>query len=474
MSNSPMRPNLSVVQAAKKSLLAMAVLSGITLSNAAMAADDSSLTWNGITFYGVYDISVTHQTKSAPVSSDWVNGTNWMISKGSYKAITAVAPGALSNSLLGLRGKEGINDDLSFVFDAQIGFNPQSGKLNDGPLSLINNNGLPITSTHAASDSPRAGQLFNGALYGGLSSKDWGTLTFGRNASWNNTVISTYDPIGGSKGFSLFGFSGSLSGGGDTEDGFLDGSLKYAYKNDWFHAGLLYQPNGVDGSPGIAAQGEVGINYEGFAADAAYAKKNSALALSSASAAQIAAHGQNVLAATVSDNKDWVIGASWTGGPLKISGGYTRIQIGNTGLSTKTPPAGFDGLGGYFVIPVGTNNPKTKVLDVDWIGLKYALSSALSVSGAWYHESQNTFNPTACATSKTSATTAFASSCAGDENVFSVLLDYKLSKRADVYAGAAYSKVEDGLASGFFNIVASNKSPAASNFGPTVGFRFQF
>lgn len=470
MSNSRTYSRVLMIRTA----LAASVLAGIMLSSAALAADDGSLTWNGITLYGVYDISLTHQTKSAPVSSDWVNGTNWMISKGSYKSITAIAPGALSNSTIGLRGKEGINDDLSFVFDAQIGFNPQSGKLNDGPASLVNNNGVALTSTHAASDSPRAGQVFNGALYAGLSSKALGTLTFGRNASWNNGVIATYDPIGGSKGFSLFGFSGSLSGGGATEDGFLDGSLKYSFKNDWFHGGLLYQPNGVDGSPGIAVQGDLGFNYGGFAADIAYAKKNSALALSTASAALIAAHGHDVLAATVSNNKDWVFGASWTGGPWKVSGGYTRIEIGNAGLSAKTPPAGFDGLGGYFVIPAGTNNPKTKALEIGWIGLKYAINKELSVSGAWYHQNQNTFNPTACATSKSSATVLLAASCSGDENVLAFVLDYRLNKRADVYAGAAYSKVEDGLASGFYGITASNKSPSASNFGPTVGFRFQF
>ncbi len=44
--------------------------------------------------------------------------------------------------------------------------------------------------------------------------------------------------------------------------------------------------------------------------------------------------------------------------------------------------------------------------------------------------------------------------------------DYRFTKRFDVYAGAMYTSVSDGLANGYiFN---------TSTIDPTVGFRFRF
>jgi predicted porin len=44
-------------------------------------------------------------------------------------------------------------------------------------------------------------------------------------------------------------------------------------------------------------------------------------------------------------------------------------------------------------------------------------------------------------------------------------LDYRFTKRFDVYGGFAYSKVEDGLASGFLNTSVTTVM---------TGFRFNF
>ena len=45
------------------------------------------------------------------------------------------------------------------------------------------------------------------------------------------------------------------------------------------------------------------------------------------------------------------------------------------------------------------------------------------------------------------------------------MADYRLSKRFDVYGGAMYSQVLDGLASGYIH---------NNNIAPTVGMRFAF
>ncbi len=75
MSYSPTRPLLSgatsVIRArAKHSALAVAVAAGIAaaaLSGSAQAADDTSLTWNGITLYGVVDVGLAYRT-TAPLT----------------------------------------------------------------------------------------------------------------------------------------------------------------------------------------------------------------------------------------------------------------------------------------------------------------------------------------------------------------------------------------------------------------------
>jgi predicted porin len=45
------------------------------------------------------------------------------------------------------------------------------------------------------------------------------------------------------------------------------------------------------------------------------------------------------------------------------------------------------------------------------------------------------------------------------------MVDYRITKRLDAYAGVMWSQVTGGLASGYLNF---------QNIGPTVGLRFQF
>jgi predicted porin len=426
------------------------------IASPALAADDPNLTWNGVTLYGVVDVAVSHEQHGAPLSQDWAQGEFFLISKASNTSYTGLTPGGLSQSRLGVRGRENVNDDFDFIFNAETGFNPTSGKLSDGPASLVNNNGVALANQKSGSDSSRAGQVFNGVANAGLSSKTFGTVTIGRNTTFLLDNIGSFDPMSSSYAFSLIGFSGIAAGGGYTEDARLDDSVKYLYKYDIFHAGALYQFGKSDESPGEAWQLNTGIDYNGFSIDGVYAKKKDAISLGSLSAAQAGTLPFGSLAATISDNTSGTLSASYTTSAFKLSGGLERIRFENPTLPVA---AGFAGLGGYFIGV--TNNaafPHAKTLDVSWVGLKYLIASNLDLTGAYYHYDQNAYGTTKCSNSS-------AATCSGGENVFSVRLDYRLTKRLDVYAGAAYSKVEDGLANGFLY---------KSNVDPTVGARFQF
>ena len=446
-------------KAMKRRMMRTAVAASLALASvsAVDAAEDQSLTWNGITLYGVYDIGIGYQSHGAPLSQDWFVGVQYLVDKKSLKPHTGLAPDGLSQSRIGLRGNEKINDDLSFVFNLEMGFDPQSGKLADAPKALTHNNGLPLDQQKSAGDSSRAGQFFNGQAVAGLSSKQFGTLTVGRNNTLLLDNIIKYDPMGGSYAFSIIGLSGVTAGMGDTEDARLDGSLKYLWKNDMWRVGALYQPGKVDSSPGEAWQGNVGLSYAGFDVDGVYGHKKDAISVASLSAAQIATGlPHDSLAATISDNTSYTLAASYIAGPWKASAGYEHIKFENPDTPITIP---FSGLGGYFLSVL--NNaafPHDKVLQVSWAGLRYSITKDFDVTGAAYHYDQNSFGATKCSNNS-------AGSCSGTENVYSVMADYRWTSRFDTYAGTMWSGVYDGLANGF-----THRSVLAT----TAGFRFKF
>jgi len=438
----------------RRTVLAAAVLASGAMSTA--RADDS-LTWNGITLSGIVDAGIAYQTHGTPLSQDFYTGLGYLISKNSNKSITSFAPNGLSQSKLVITGKEALTDDLNGIFNFEMGFNPQSGKLADACASLVHNNGVDIHNQTTGNDGARCGQFFNGPANIGLQSKQWGQLTAGRNNTLLTDAIGKYDPMGGSYAFSVIGFSGATAGGGNTENTRLDDSLKYTYKYDMFHVGLLYQFGKTDSSPGEAWQGDLGFDYNGFAVDGLFSHKKDAIAASSLSAAQLAAGApHDSLAATISDNTAYTLAASYTWDAWKFSGGYEHIKYENPSLPITNP---FSGLGGYYMSVINNNAfAHDKVLQVSWIGAKYSISKDWDITGAWYHYNQNSFKGNGC--SDTSA-----SSCSGTLNAYSLMTDYRLSKRFDVYAGAMWSKVNDGLASGFLH---------TSTVDPMVGARFKF
>ena len=426
---------------------------------------DGSLTWNGITFYGIIDLGIQYQTHGVPVSDYFPAGTEAIIQKNSNGSITAMTPSNLSQSRLGLSGIEPIGGDVSAVFRLETFFNPQSGNLSDGLKSLTLNNGRPLNQQSTNVDTSVAGQLFAGAAYAGFSSKSLGTLTFGRHVTLLADGIAKYDPMGAAQAFSLIGFSGTTAGGGDTEDRRLDGSIKYLGQWNPIRFGALYQIGGQRGSTNSAAQVDLGVDIAGLSADAYYFKKKNAIAASALSAAQvqdIIAAGyspSNTVAATVSDNETYAFMALYNFGGPKIYVGYEHIKFENPD-SPMSP--GSLTIGGYVLGVVNNTAFNTpKVLEVAWAGVKIPLSDVFDISAAYYGYKQDAFAGGALA----GCSGVQAASCSGRENAFSVVIDYKLSKRFDWYLGTFYTEVQDGLASGFLN---------DNTLTTTTGIRFRF
>src|ERR1700737_724714 len=72
------------------------------------APKDDSLTYHGITLYGIVDIGIQNQTHGAPISDYFVGGSAEIVQKNSNHSVTGVTPSNLSNSRIGLKGVEPI------------------------------------------------------------------------------------------------------------------------------------------------------------------------------------------------------------------------------------------------------------------------------------------------------------------------------------------------------------------------------
>ena len=440
-----------------------------TLAQAQSAAPapkaDSSLSWNGITLYGIVDVGVQYQTHGVPASDYFPAGTESIIQKNSNGSILAVTPSNLSQSRIGLSGNEPLVGDWAGVFRLETFFNPQSGDISDALKSQALNNGraLDVQSTNV--DSSVAGQYFAGAAYAGFSSPTYGTFTFGRHVTLLADGIAKYDPMGASQAFSLIGFSGTTAGGGDTEDRRLDQSVKYSAKYGAVHLGALYQFSGASGSTNTGTQLQLGIEGGGASVDAYYFKKYNAIATAALSAAQVTSlptlgySSSNSLAGTVSDNETFGLMGSYGFGATKLMGGYEHITFDNP----KSPlTAGSLTIGGYVLAVVNNtafNNQKT--LQVFWAGVKFAATADLDLMAAYYGYKQNSFATGA----KAGCSDISNSACSGTENAFSLVADYRFAKRFDGYFGTFYTGVQDGLANGFLN---------KSTLTTTTGIRFRF
>ena len=466
---------------------APAVAAATPASPAGATKPDGAFSMNGITLYGVIDLNVVYQTHGTPLSDYHPAGTYSYIQKNSNRNILTFSENGLSVSKIGLEGEKEIRDGWSGIFRLESGFNPLSGDFVDALKSMTVQNGKPLSAQTTGNDSSYAGELFNAAAFVGLTHRQFGTLTVGRQNGLIADGVARYDPMQTSQAFSVIGISGTGPGGGDTENRRLDNSVKYNWQHDALHLAALYQFNGSSGQPGSAYQLTVGGSFPKGSFDLFYSKKYDAISSAPLTAAQVttlncpyvvaaapvapctvAGGGGNALdrslAGTISDNAAFAIMGQYRFDKLKLSGGYEHIAYANP--ENPLPPGTYT-IGGYVLAYV---NPQTgpastfaieKIVQYWWIGARYAILPTLDWTTAWYHFEQGAYATGANA----GCNDARAANCAGSTQAVSTLLDWRLSKRFDTYAGAEWSEARDGMASGFLNRTTIN---------PTIGLRFTF
>jgi predicted porin len=430
---------------------------------------DCPLTYYGITVYGTIDMGGGWESHGAPYNKDIITGVSELINKQNRPtSMWLQTPNGMSQSNIGVKGKEAITSGLDFIFDLNFGWNPYSFTAANGPQSLFDNNGIALAKQSSNADSSRAGQFYNSVGYAGFSSQTYGTLTFGRQNSLELDGVNAYDPMGGSYAFSVIGWSGTAVGGGDTEDARVSTAVKYRVNvgDNWFRLGAMYQIGGYENNNGT--QGEWGAQigkdfnfgaYGKLSIDAIYTQDKGAVKAAALSAAQNAVL-PGTLAATISDDNSVMLLAKYTYQKLRVYAGYEYITFANPSSPVTT---GFTGIAG---IPIAFPDITQAAfvnhehLQVSWTGARYAFTDTFDAGIAYYHYDQNSFHVGGFCNSA-----AVASSCAGTLNAVSFNVDWQFAKKFDLYAGMMYSAVSGGQANGF---------QVFNNWAPTAGLRFRF
>jgi predicted porin len=426
--------------------------------------EDDSLTWHGITLYGVIDAGIQYDTHSAPFTPYRPSASGNIVRSNDYESPVGVTPSNMGQSRVGLQGKEPVMGDWSAEFQVESFFNPQSGQIADSLKSLAVNNGKAVDQQHIGVDGSSAGQAFQTAFVG-LKSDRFGALTFGRQVSLISEGTIQYDPNFLATAFGVLGASNTYSGAGSSETNRLDSSAKYLLNIGALHFGTLYKFNESSGAAGAAYQADIGASFAALSIDAYYSKINDAITASALTVAQTSAlpalgySASNSLAATVSDNTTYALMGSYVFDPLKFFAGYMHIKYADPGTPLS---AGYTDIGGYVLAFVSDNAYlDSKMVQVYWTGARYTVIPGLALTAAYYGVHQNAYGTGTLA----GCDSAAHSVCSGSLEGLSFDADYRFNVHFDAYLGAMYSGVHDGMASGYVY---------STNINPTLGARYKF
>ncbi|MGO9545425.1 MAG: porin [Rhodomicrobium sp.] len=462
-----------------KRLLCALVIAGLAASANAEDLDLGSvkdplpgtLSWHGVTIYGTIDVDYAYQTNGRPngsIVSD-LEYTPFMPTHNyTNQSISTITANAIQQSYIGIKAEEAIGYGFTAVGKLETGFNPITGELSDGCSSFVQNLGLGYNQMSSTADSGRCGQAFNGVSYAGVSNPAYGTLTVGRQQSFQLDTLAVYDPMALAYAFSIFAYSGTGAGSGSTEAARWDNSVKYVLEYGPVHAGAMFSDGGeATGMFGTGYGFDVGGSWQGVSIDAVYTREHGAVNLLSVKDDTFP-YPDNPLEAAISNDEGWSVMGKYTydfgaggfkdgcglkdgdcvGAKLAFFGGYEHVSVSNSNAVADQIAA--TTAGGYLIAPQADYYYTPKVLQFAWTGAKYELPSGWSFTAAYYYINQGSFisgtpgNQDVCTNGG-----ATRIECAGTYGQVSALIDYQFNKHFDVYIGATYAIAYDGLAAGF-------------------------
>ncbi len=396
----------------KKSLFALAALGAV----AGTAQAD-------VTLYGILDVGVAELTHAGNFSPNFVTGA--VPTAGPYvKAGTAVGMmnGGESQTRWGIKGSEDLGNGNKAFFQLESAINLGSGTLATSGLAGAGTGPSGATPTTAmVADTSLNGQLFGRNAFVGLSNVDFGAVTLGRQNSLQLDIIGSvsggYDPVNAQM-FSPINFSGFYGGGGETDNARVDNAVKYAKKFGDFNLNALYGFGGMAGNSSARSNTQFNLGYElnRFGAQLAYQNAKDTTGINPMAAANTVSVQFVDLTSYMAVLRYQVID------PLTLKAGYERVEISapSNYAADQTMPQIY----GY---TIGTRSAFTgpqKNVNVYWVGGNYQFTPALKLSVGYYDAD----------------TPAFGTTASGTDKYSSVLVDYDLSKRTNLYGGWMHDK----------------------------------
>jgi predicted porin len=428
---------------------------------------DCPLSYGPFTLYGNIDLGYGYSKWGAPVGPS-ADKPNYFIQRNSGNWHWLWSPNGASTSVVGINLAQKLVGEWELIGVAELGFNPYSLQLINGPRSLADNNLRTVLNQRTQFDSSRAGQWDNSQGFIGVSNPIYGTLTFGRTNTLVQSAIGAFDPVQ-SIAFSQIGFSAIYAGLGVGPDNRTNTAVTYRLTYQGFRFAFQGQAGGYDQGNAATSnyQLQVGTDIGKLTFDAigGYAKNAVTLASLGGAAVPAGFDPNSNLRGTLSNTGGIALLARYNWDPFKFYLGYIYSLTTNPsdvfagGLPTIASgisvPAGFV-TSNQFNVP--------RVLNTVWTGVRYAVRPNIDLSAGVYYEHQNDFlpEPSVC---KGSGTATSSTRCAGDRWSYSFMVDYRPVRRISLYAGVMVSNVSGGLASGFLH---------TQNVDPTVGIRFRF
>jgi predicted porin len=437
-----------------------------------------SLSLGGIALYATIDVGYAYQSNGVPLNGTYPGGLEYQTfttTRNFAGSVSTVTNSGLEQSKIGLRVSQPISGDFTLIGRTETAFNPLTGQIIDACASVATNGGKVQGQQTANADSSRCGQAFNGALWGGVSHPLYGALSIGRHNSLELDALSVYDPQTLSYAFSFLGYSGFDGGAGSTEGARWNNSIKYAYQHGPARLAVMYSNGGQDtGILGKAYGVDLGVTVGGLSLEAVAQNEKGVINLRSSfndPANPIPTPG---LSSFVSDDTSYNFMGKYTfdlqTAKLTAYAGYSHIDRAHADYTVGNAQNNYQ-----IVVPITVNTPAK--FDMEWAGLRYALSSGWNFIGAVYHVSQNSWT-----IGKLPGGTAITNCvgagllCAGDFDEGSLVVDYIINKHYDAYVGANWSEVTNGLASGFKGTAATGASGSEGSENSTVvmiGFRIR-
>lgn len=416
----------------KKSLFALAALTAVAGSAQA-----------DVTLYGILDLGVAELTHAGNFGPSFVTGA---VPTGGPYVKTGSALGMMNGgekqTRWGIKGSEDLGNGNKAFFQMESAFSLGNGMLATSGLAGA---GAPGKPTSMVADTSLNGQLFGRNAFVGLSNVDLGAVTFGRQNSLNLDIITAtgggYDPVNAQM-FSPINFSGFYGGGGATDSARVDNSVKYSKNWGSFGVNALYGFGGMAGNQTARStvQGSLGYETARFGMEvSAQSAKDSTNISSDPLANTVGVQFLNLDSYTVALRYQII-------DPLTLKTGYQRINW--KAPSSPTLDNAMQQIYGYTINPTSSASNDfvgTKTYNVFWFGGNYQLTSAAKLSAAFYNVTvpSGSFNTQAF----TGAAVAAKPQMSGSDRYYSLLADYDLSKRTNLYAGLMHD-IKSGLFAG--------------------------